>query len=47
MDPYGVAVSTAGEIYVADYDNYRIQKFGQVPTPAHSTSWGRIKGLYC
>ena len=44
--PYGVAVNAAGEVYVADFENYRIQKFRSAPTPAKSTTWGHIKSLY-
>ena len=44
--PYGVAVSAAGEVYVADSENYRIQKFDASTTPAKSTTWGRVKSLY-
>ena len=44
--PYGVAVDAAGDIFVADYDNFRIQKFGQGSTATKSMSWGRIRTLY-
>ena len=44
--PIGVGVGTDGRVYVADSWNSRIQVFGPVPTPAKSTSWGRIKALY-
>jgi tripartite motif-containing protein 71 len=44
--PRGVAVDGSGNVYVADAHNYRIQKFGSLPVPATSTSWGRIKSLY-
>jgi DNA-binding beta-propeller fold protein YncE len=44
--PTGVAVDGSGNVYVADPGNHRIQKFGYLPVPAQSTSWGRIKSLY-
>jgi DNA-binding beta-propeller fold protein YncE len=44
--PWGIGVDFQGNVYVADSGNHRIQKFGPVPTPTKSTSWGRIKALY-
>jgi len=38
--PYGVAVDSAGIIYVADSDNQRIQKFTAAPACAYSLQWG-------
>jgi hypothetical protein len=43
--PTGVAVS-AGRVYVTDYGNHRIQKFGVLPTATRAASWGRIKSGY-
>jgi DNA-binding beta-propeller fold protein YncE len=45
-NPYGVATDAAGNVYVADIGNHRIQKFGAVPTPTKTTSWGRLKRMY-
>ncbi len=36
--PYGVAVDASGNVYVADWGNYRIQKFSS--TGAYITAWG-------
>jgi DNA-binding beta-propeller fold protein YncE len=44
--PRGVAVSSIGEIYVADSDNHRIQKFAEGVTPSVASTWGRIKKIY-
>jgi DNA-binding beta-propeller fold protein YncE len=44
--PFGVAVDAGGSVYVADTGNNRIQKFGPVPTPTKTTSWGRLKSLF-
>jgi len=38
--PIGVAVDTAGNVYVADTGNYRIQKFS--PTGTFITKWGSV-----
>ena len=45
-EPIGVAVDALGNVYVGDAGNHRIQKFGVLPTPTMSTSWGRLKQLY-
>lgn len=42
----GVALTAAGEVYVADNGNHRIQRWGPVPTPAQAGSWGRLKTHY-
>lgn len=44
--PAGVALDADGNVYVVDSGNSRIQKFGDVSTPVHPTTWGRIKSLY-
>jgi DNA-binding beta-propeller fold protein YncE len=44
--PGAVAVDATGNVYVADAYNYRIQKFGTVPTPTRATTWGRLKRLF-
>jgi len=44
--PIGIALDNVGNVYVADTSNNRIEKFGQVPTPTISTSWGRLKVVY-
>jgi sugar lactone lactonase YvrE len=44
--PWGIATDGAGTFYVADASNHRIEKFGQSPVMARSTSWGRVKSLY-
>ncbi|MGH7742534.1 MAG: 6-bladed beta-propeller [Candidatus Eiseniibacteriota bacterium] len=44
--PMGVAIDASGFIYVADANNNRIQKFGPLPTPARTSSWGQLKSLY-
>ena len=41
-----VALDARGSIYVTDGFNHRIQKFGQLPTPAKASSWARVKALY-
>ena len=46
IEPFFVATDAAGNVYVVDRGNYRVQKFGLGPVPAASTSWGRLKALY-
>ena len=46
ISPYGVAVDSDGNIYVVDNSTNRVQKFGDTPTPAQKTTWGRIKAGY-
>ena len=38
MEPHGIAVAPLGNVYVADFGNNRIQKFG--PSGAFLTEWG-------
>ena len=45
--PYGVAVDSSGNVYVADLDNYKIRKVspgGVVTTLAGNGSWGSADG---
>jgi hypothetical protein len=42
----GIALDDGGNVYVADANNYRIQKFGPLPTPTKTTTWGRLKRMY-
>ena len=37
-DPHGIAIDDSGNVYVADADNDRIQKFD--PNGAFITKWG-------
>ena len=46
VDPYGIAVGAGGTVYVVDRGNSRVQEFGQLATPARSTTWGGLKALY-
>ena len=41
-----IAIDTEDSVYVLDTGNYRVQKFGEAPTPAKRTTWGRIKAIY-
>lgn len=43
---YGVAVTVDEEVYIADFTNHRIQRWGPAPVPTRPTSWGRLKGYY-
>ena len=44
---FGMTFDAQGNLYVADRDNHRIDKFvPSEPTSAQSTSWGRLKSLY-
>lgn len=44
--PMGIAIDANGFVYVADANNNRIEKFGPLPTPARTSSWGQLKSLY-
>lgn len=43
LGPFGVAADGAGNVFVPDYGNTRIEK---APTPATTMTWGRLKSLY-
>jgi hypothetical protein len=44
---FGMTFDSQGNLYVADRDNHRIDKFAPTgATPAQATSWGHLKGLY-
>jgi tripartite motif-containing protein 71 len=43
---WGVAIDSDENVYVVDARNHRVQKFGSLPTPTHSTTWGRLKSLF-
>jgi hypothetical protein len=45
-NPAGVAVDAFGNLFVSDAGNSRIQKFGSLPVPTKSTTWGRLKARY-
>ena len=44
--PNGLAIGPSGGIYVSDTRNYRVQKFGDLPTATRGSTWGRIKTIY-
>ena len=45
--PSDIAIGSEGDLFVVEYLNNRIQRFSDHgPTPARSTSWGRIKAIY-
>jgi DNA-binding beta-propeller fold protein YncE len=44
--PNDVAVDAAGNSYVADTDNHRVQKFAPDPSPAVPTTLGRVKAAF-
>ena len=45
-NPRGVAVAAEGNVYIADGGQARIQKFGNIATPATTSTWGRLKAAY-
>jgi len=44
--PAGLAVFPDGTLAVAELDNRRVSFFAEGTTPAHTSSWGRIKSLF-
>ena len=44
--PWGVAVDASGNVYVADNNNHRIQKFCYGPIAVQNTTWGRVKSMF-
>jgi hypothetical protein len=44
--PFDLALDSAGNLYVVDLGNSRVEKFGTSPTPVHTRSWGAIKSAY-
>lgn len=44
--PIAVSSDAAGNLYVTDKDNHRIQKFGDLTTTTRNKSWGRVKRLW-
>ena len=45
--PGAIAVDAAGDIYVVDAGNHRVQKFANsVATASRPSTWGRVKVLY-
>jgi len=41
-----MATDVAGDIYVADSLNDRIQKFRYAPSSVEPSTWGRLKIIY-
>lgn len=46
LNPIGVAVDDLSNVFVADANNNRIQRFAASTTQSTITSWGRLKALY-
>lgn len=47
--PSDAAVNSKGELFVVEWNNHRVQKFGipaEAPTPVAGTSWGHVKDRY-
>ena len=44
--PTGADLDGAGNIYVIDGANQRVEKFGWLPTPVRTSTWGRVKRLF-
>lgn len=45
-NPTAVCFDAAGNLYVTDTNNYRVQKFGFGPVAVGRDTWGRLKRLY-
>ncbi len=41
--PFGLAFEPNGNLLVVDSQDNRIQRFGHVPVPARTRTWGSIK----
>ena len=44
--PRGIAIGPDGSIFVTDYWNCRVLKFGYAPTPVQGVTWGSVKSRY-
>ena len=44
--PSGAVLDAAGNVYVLDKDNARVQKFGAATTPARRATLGALKRRY-
>ena len=44
--PYGIAIDALGNVYVSDPSTNRIEKFGTLPTPVNTKTWGALKARY-
>lgn len=42
----GIGADSIGNIFIADAENHRIQKFSFGPVPVKPLTWGRIKAKY-
>ncbi len=44
--PSGIAADNSGDVYVVEWNNHRVQKFGNPPTPTTRATWGAVKSRY-